>query len=194
MITNTSTTDLKNAPGESPVLPPPRHQGPDGHSAPPIRSKPKKRGFIWMLLLLVVVGVAVYAVWRAGQPGLIVQPQTGRGRGRNAAGLGPQPVVVTKAKRINVPVYLTGLGNVAAFYTVTVKTRVDGQLMSVAFNEGDNVKEEPGTGPDRSAAVSGAAGEQAEGAACARPGAAGRRPTRSESVAHLYSNGRLRRR
>jgi multidrug efflux system membrane fusion protein len=141
MITNTSTTDLKNAPGESPVLPPPRHQGPDGHSAPPIRSKPKKRGFIWMLLLLVVVGVAVYAVWRAGQPGLIVQPQTGRGRGRNAAGLGPQPVVVTKAKRINVPVYLTGLGNVAAFYTVTVKTRVDGQLMKVDFKEGDDVRQ-----------------------------------------------------
>ncbi len=139
MITNTSTTDLKNAPPE-PIV---RHHAPDGLSAPPNRNKPKKRGFIWILLLLVVAGVAGYAVWRASQPGLVVQPQGGggRARGRNAGGTGPQPVVVYKAKRGNIPVYLTGLGNVSAYYTVTVKTRVDGQLMKVDFKEGDDVKQ-----------------------------------------------------
>jgi multidrug efflux system membrane fusion protein len=139
MITNTTTTDLKNAPDETIV----RHHVPDSHLAPPKVKKPRKRGFIWMILLLAVVCVTVYAVWRASQPGLVVQPQN-QGRGRNArgtGGLGPQPVVVYKAKRMNVPVYLNGLGNVAAFYTVTVKTRVDGQLMKVAFKEGDDVKE-----------------------------------------------------
>ncbi len=38
------------------------------------------------------------------------------------------------------PVFLNGLGNVAAFYTVTIKSRVDGQLMSVNFKEGDMVQ------------------------------------------------------
>ena len=55
--------------------------------------------------------------------------------------MGPVPVVVTKVARSSIPVYLNGLGNVTAFYTVTVKSRVDGQLMKVDFNEGDLVKE-----------------------------------------------------
>lgn len=98
-----------------------------------------------MVLLLLVFGVAGYAVWRASQPNLVpVSPNAGGGRGKSGKGggaFGPTPVVVAKAKKMSVPVYLTGLGNVAAYYTVTVKTRVDGQLMKVDFKEGDDVKE-----------------------------------------------------
>lgn len=43
------------------------------------------------------------------------------------------------AKPEPAPVYLNSLGNVAA-YTVTVKPRIDGQLMSVSFNEGELVQ------------------------------------------------------
>ena len=39
------------------------------------------------------------------------------------------------------PVYLDGLGSVSAFNTVTVRTRVDGELVNVAFQEGDFVKQ-----------------------------------------------------
>ena len=143
MITNTTTTDLKTPP-EHRAAPPTL---PGDHGAPPMGRKPRKRGLIWVIFLLAVVGVAGYAVWRAGQPDLIQQPQNAgggrRGGGRNGRGagaFGPQPVVVTPAKKMNVPVYLTGLGNVAAYYTVTVKSRVDGQLMSVNFKEGDMVR------------------------------------------------------
>ncbi len=39
------------------------------------------------------------------------------------------------------PEYLTGLGTVTAFKTVTLRSRVDGELIKVAFTEGQNVSE-----------------------------------------------------
>jgi multidrug efflux system membrane fusion protein len=49
------------------------------------------------------------------------------------------PVVAAAAHTGNMPVYLEGLGTVTAFNTVTVKPRVDGQLISVGFHEGQFV-------------------------------------------------------
>ena len=49
------------------------------------------------------------------------------------------PVGVATAQSRDMPYYLTGLGTVTAFYTVNVKSRVDGQLEEVKFKEGDNV-------------------------------------------------------
>jgi multidrug efflux system membrane fusion protein len=55
---------------------------------------------------------------------------------------GPQtvPVSVATVERRDLPVYMTGLGSVTAFNTVAVKSRVDGQLVRVAFREGQEVK------------------------------------------------------
>jgi multidrug efflux system membrane fusion protein len=50
------------------------------------------------------------------------------------------PVSVATAERHDVPYYLTGLGSVNAYYTVSVKSRVDGELMQVNFKEGQNVQ------------------------------------------------------
>ena len=49
--------------------------------------------------------------------------------------------MATKARRGNIGVYITGLGSVTPIYTVTLKSRVDGQLMKVAYKEGDIVHE-----------------------------------------------------
>src|SRR6516225_5742967 len=50
------------------------------------------------------------------------------------------PVTVATAEVRDVPVYLTGFGTVQAFNTVTIRTQVDGQLIKVAFTEGQDVK------------------------------------------------------
>ena len=50
------------------------------------------------------------------------------------------PVVAGKVEQKDMPIYLDGLGTVQAFNTVTVHTRVDGQLQQVLFSEGQNVK------------------------------------------------------
>jgi membrane fusion protein, multidrug efflux system len=49
------------------------------------------------------------------------------------------PVAVTPAVQQDMPVYLTGLGSVTAFNTVSVKSRVDGQLVAINFREGQQV-------------------------------------------------------
>lgn len=100
----------------------------------------KKRGLVWLAILLVIVAVVGFAVWRASQPQAPTTAATGRGRGRGAGATGPIPVVVTTPSHASVPVVQKGLGNVTAFYTDTISSRVDGQLMKVDFREGDLVK------------------------------------------------------
>jgi len=51
----------------------------------------------------------------------------------------PVPVSVSTAERRDMPYYLTGLGSVSAFYTDSIKTRVDGELVQVNFKEGQFV-------------------------------------------------------
>src|SRR5437899_2066312 len=53
----------------------------------------------------------------------------------------PIPVGVVTAEKRDLPVYLSGLGSVLAFNTVSVKSRIDGQLAQVNFKEGLFVKQ-----------------------------------------------------
>lgn len=117
------------------------------HETPPaIEGKPKRHGLIWLIAFLIVACIAGYAFYKAGQPGQIIVPVTGRGgggrggSGGRGGGLGPVPVVVARVKRMSVPVYDPALGNVTPYFTDTLKPLVSGQIMSINFQEGDLVK------------------------------------------------------
>ena len=62
-------------------------------------------------------------------------------KGQPAQTTGPAPIVVTvtPVKRADFPVVLQSIGQVQAYNTVLVRARVDGQIMKIAFNEGQMV-------------------------------------------------------
>jgi len=99
-------------------------------------SAPKKRSWVWILVLIVLAGGGYYYYKSRPSAESKAAPAPGRG-----AGLGPVSVAVTPALKQNVPYYLSGLGTVTAFNTVTVKSRVDGELQKVYFQEGQFVRE-----------------------------------------------------
>ena len=73
-------------------------------------------------------------------------PRTGQGAAQGGKASEPPiaravPVVATAARQDNLNIYLTGLGSVTASNIVTVRTRVDGQLVKVAFQEGQVVRQ-----------------------------------------------------
>jgi multidrug efflux system membrane fusion protein len=87
------------------------------------------------LLVLILLGIGVY-VFVTHQGTAPSGPPT---RGQTA-GPRPLPVTAVPAKVGDLNVYLTGLGAVTPLNTITVKSRVDGQLMQVLFREGQIVK------------------------------------------------------
>ena len=87
----------------------------------------------WVICLILVgllVAGAYYAVARPKR----VQPAA------PAAGPRPVPVVTVAARSGDLGVYLTGLGSVTPLSIVTVRSRVDGQLMRTLFQEGQIVR------------------------------------------------------
>jgi multidrug efflux system membrane fusion protein len=93
----------------------------------------KKSSGIAVVVTILVVAAAGY----------FLLDQMGRDKARAAASpaSGPViPVTATVAEKKDVPVYVRGLGTVQAYKMVFVKTRVDGQIVKIAFEEGQEVK------------------------------------------------------
>jgi multidrug efflux system membrane fusion protein len=91
----------------------------------------------WTVVMLVVAAGAVCAYFLRERPGVAQQAPPNR---RSAAGGQIVPVLTAKAQTGKINDYLTGLGTVTPLSTVTVKSRVDGQLMRVLYREGQLVR------------------------------------------------------
>ena len=92
----------------------------------------RKHPWIWGAALTALLLLA----WRA-----VVRSQADAAA-RNAPGAATSPAIAVDTAAVthaDVPIYLSGLGTVQAFYTVTVTARVDGELQKVAFTEGQTV-------------------------------------------------------
>jgi membrane fusion protein, multidrug efflux system len=106
------------------------------HPSEEVAPSPHKRRRWWIwLLILGVVGAAAWFLRAQAQKQSSSASAAARGRGSQ-----PIAVSVAAAKNGNLPVYFTGIGTVEAYYTVTVHTRVDGQIMTVYFKEGQFVE------------------------------------------------------
>jgi multidrug efflux system membrane fusion protein len=90
----------------------------------------------------VLVGLGAYVYWQHSrkQPAAFAAVgKEGARRDRGAQPAAPTPVLATRVHRGAIAVYFDGLGVVTPLNTVTVKSRVDGQLMEVRYREGDLV-------------------------------------------------------
>ncbi|TMG84672.1 MAG: efflux RND transporter periplasmic adaptor subunit [Betaproteobacteria bacterium] len=84
-------------------------------------------------------GIFVLAVLGAGV--LIVQQANRGSRAESQKTASAVPVTVAAVVAKTMPVRLVAIGNVEPFTTVSIKARVDGQLLSVKFKEGDEVRQ-----------------------------------------------------
>lgn len=125
---------FKQDPNTTVAAPPPNEppKAPKEQEASHFEERPRKRPWVWIvLLLLLLVGVISWHRARA---------KADAAKSKNAEPPAVS-VAVSSVQQRDIPYYITGLGSVQALYTVTVKTRVDGQIMSVNFKEGQFVKE-----------------------------------------------------
>lgn len=106
----------------------------------PAPGRPPARRSGWrifggVVLVLLLAGGGWWYGWGRG---------AGRDASRTAATAPPParvPVEIASASKGDIPINLDGLGTVTAFNTVTVRSRVDGELIEIAFQEGQTVRE-----------------------------------------------------
>ncbi|WP_286782676.1 MdtA/MuxA family multidrug efflux RND transporter periplasmic adaptor subunit [Leclercia sp. UBA1284] len=106
-----------------------------------MKGSQKSRWAIAAGLIVVVIAAAWYWHSHSAAPAGATSQQRPAGGGRHAMRGGVlAPVQAATAVNKSVPLYLTGLGTITAANTVTVRSRVDGQLIALHFQEGQQVK------------------------------------------------------
>lgn len=92
------------------------------------------KNFRWFFFLLLLAVAGTAWIWHRRSPGNNTNVQ-------NKGGNQPITVTATKVTAQNIPIWLTGIGTVQAYNTVTVRPRVSGNLEQIQFVEGSMVKQ-----------------------------------------------------
>ncbi|SPE54813.1 multidrug efflux system, subunit A [Verrucomicrobia bacterium] len=106
------------------ILPPPDPARKPGHLG-------------WFIAGAVILLIAAGIFWQLHAR---AKAQAGANASRAAAAMQAIPVTITNVVKGDIGEYVSGLGMVTPVYTVSVKSRVDGQLMTVNYQEGQVVK------------------------------------------------------
>lgn len=99
-------------------------------------SRFRRSWLVYCVLTLVFVAGVWYFGFRTPAP-----PDTSRMSFRKKFASVPAPVRAVKAEKRNLDVFLKAIGTVTPLNTVTVRSRVEGQLLRVSFEEGQHVKQ-----------------------------------------------------
>jgi multidrug efflux system membrane fusion protein len=111
---------------------------PNGVVSSPEPKRPKGSAARKWIVLLVIVAAVGAAVWKIRSN---TQAQDSLQLIMAAQSERPTPVQVSAVQQKTMPIYLTALGTVTAYNTVTIKSRVDGQLLQVPVREGQAVNQ-----------------------------------------------------
>src|SRR5690349_14346164 len=95
----------------------------------------RSRGLVAILLILILTAGS-WGAWRWHEAETAQRAAAARPKAPASV-----PVQAAPVEASDIPIYLTGLGSVQALNTVTVRSRVDGQIEKIAFQEGQMVKE-----------------------------------------------------
>jgi len=115
----------------------------------PLKRSSLRRKQVWSFLVGAVLGAVAFFYWpvslhsraaKGPQPDVARSGEGSQGKGKGKKGSGTVQVIAAQARRGDIGVYITGLGAVTPVYTVTVKSRVDGELTKILFTEGQLVK------------------------------------------------------
>jgi membrane fusion protein, multidrug efflux system len=87
-------------------------------------------------IVFTVAGLVVAAVVAVATFSWLTKPKTAQ-----ASGPPPVPVMMTEAGQQDVPIYFEALGTVMALNTVSIRAQVNGQLVSIDFRQGQDVKQ-----------------------------------------------------
>jgi multidrug efflux system membrane fusion protein len=100
-----------------------------------MKSRNLKLLLIGLAVILSIMAAAYLVKFRPDQPQQPIDAKPGKPDFSTVA------VVAEAATRGDFPIYLNGLGTVTALNTATIRSRVDGELIRVAFEEGQMVRE-----------------------------------------------------